>query len=62
MSNIHMKTGELVMHQYVAFLVDASAGLVLEETTFLQPQLPTQLDFLAFFVPSWRVHLDLQTL
>ena len=62
MNSIHMKTGELVMHQYVAFLVDVLASLILEETTFLQPQLPTQLDFLAFFVPSWRVHLDLQTL
>jgi len=29
-----MKTGELVMHQCVAFLVDVSASLVLKETTF----------------------------
>ena len=36
------------MLQCVAFLADVSASLVLKETTFLQPQLPTQLDFLAF--------------
>jgi len=61
-SNIQMKTGELVMLQCVAFLVDVSATLVLKETTFLQPHLLTQLAHLTFFIPSWRVHLDLQTL
>jgi hypothetical protein len=44
-----MKTGELVMHQCVAFLVDVSASLVLKKTTFLQPQLPTQLAFPSIF-------------
>ena len=61
-SDIQMRTRELVMLQCVALLVDVLATLVLKETTLLQPHLPTQLDFLAFFVPSWRVHLDLQTL
>jgi len=60
--NIQMKTGGLVMLQCVAFLVEVSATLVLKETTFLQPHLPTQLVHLTFFIPSWRVHLDLQTL
>ena len=45
-----------------ALPVDVLATLILKETPFLQPHLPTQLVFLAFFVPSWRVHLDLQTL
>ena len=61
-SDIQMRTRELVMLQCVAFPVDVSATLVLKETTFLQPHLPTQLVLLTFFVPSWRVHLDLQTL
>jgi len=50
------------MLQCVAFLVDVSSPLVLKETALLQPHLLTQLVFLTFFVPSWRVHLDLQTL
>ena len=50
------------MLQSAALPVDVSATLILKETPFLQPHLPTQLVFLAFFVPSWRVHLDLQTL
>ena len=62
MSEIQMKTRELVMLQCVALPVDVSATLILEETAVLQPHLPTQLVLLAFFVPSWRVHLDLQTL
>ena len=62
MSDIQMRTRELVMLQCVAFPVNVSATLVLKETTFLQPHLPTQLVLLTFFVPSWRVHLDLQTL
>jgi len=62
MSDIQMKTRELVMLQCVALPVDVSATLVLKETALLQPHLPTQLVLLTFFVPSWRVHLDLQTL
>ena len=62
MSEIQMKTRELVMLQCVALPVDVSATLILEEIAILQPHLPTQLVLLAFFVPSWRVHLDLQTL
>jgi len=50
------------MLQCVAFLVDVSSPLVLKETALLQPHLLTQLVLLTFFVPSWRVHLDLQTL
>ncbi len=61
-SDIQMRTRELVMLQCVAFPVNVSATLVLKETTFLQPHLPTQLVHLTFFIPSWRVHLDLQTL
>ena len=61
-SDKQMRTRELVMLQCVAFPVDVSATLVLKETTFLQPHLLTQLVHLTFFIPSWRVHLDLQTL
>jgi hypothetical protein len=61
MSNIHM--GEEVSHAplYCTFGC-CLAILAFEETSFLQPHLPTQLVHLTFFVPSWRVHLDLQTL
>ena len=50
------------MLQSAALPVDVSTTLTLKETPFLQPHLPTQLASLAFFVPSWRVLLDLQTL
>ena len=49
MSDIQMKTRELVMLQCVAFPVDVSATLVLKETTLLQPLLPTQLVLLTFY-------------
>ncbi len=62
MSDIQMKTRELVMLQCVALPVGVSTTLILEGTPLLQPHLPTQLAHLTFFVPSWRVHLDLQTL
>ena len=50
------------MLQSAALPVEVSATLILKETPVLQPHLPTQLFLLTFFVPSWRVHLDLQTL
>jgi hypothetical protein len=58
MSDIQMKTRELVMLQCVALPVDVSTTLILEGTPLLQPHLPTQLVILTFFVASWRVHLD----
>lgn len=50
------------MLQSAALPVDVSATLILKETPLLQPHLPTQLAHLTFFIPSWRVHLDLQNL
>jgi len=61
MSNIQMEK-EVSHAPLYCFACALLATLVLKETSLLQPHLPTQLVHLTFFIPSWRVHLDLQTL
>ena len=61
MSNIQMEKEVSHAPLYCLFR-HCLATLVFEETSLLQPHLPTQLVHLTFFIPSWRVHLDLQTL
>jgi len=60
--DIQMRTRELVMLQCAAFPVDVSAtfGFERDSTSATPSTYPTR--FPSIFVPSWRVHLDLQTL
>ena len=59
---VNQEKGKLDMLHYVVLLVFDWQSFSLEVTPLLQPHLPTQLFCVAFFVSSWRVHLDLQTL